>query len=69
MTIGSLKDANVKQISGAMILAVSKHGKLITNPPPDHIFVESDELIALGTEEQLRKLSELAGAPIPEEMK
>lgn len=65
----SLKDANVKQISGAMILAVGKHGKLITNPPPDHIFVESDELIALGTEEQLRKLSELAGAPIPEEMK
>jgi len=65
----SLKDANVKQISGAMILAVGKHGKLITNPAPDHIFAESDELIALGTEEQLRKLSELAGALVPEEMK
>ena len=61
--VGSnLRDANIKQASGTMILALNQGGKLITNPPPDLVFREGDELIALGTEEQLRKLGDLAGA-------
>lgn len=58
----TLKDANLKQTSGAMILAVNQSGKLITNPLPDVVFYEGDELIALGTEEQLQSLERLAGA-------
>jgi voltage-gated potassium channel len=57
-----LKDANIKQTSGAMILAVSQNGKLISNPSPELIFGEGDALIALGTEQQLSKLVGLAGA-------
>jgi len=57
----TLKDANIKQQSGAMILAVNQSGKLITNPLPSHVFYSGDHLIALGTEEELKKLAALAG--------
>lgn len=57
----TLKDANIKQQSGAMILAVNQSGKLMTNPLPDHVFYSGDYLIALGTEEELQKLAALAG--------
>jgi K+/H+ antiporter YhaU regulatory subunit KhtT len=58
----TLKEANIKQTSGAMILAVSQGGKLISNPSPELIFQAGDDLIALGTEQQLIKLVGLAGA-------
>jgi voltage-gated potassium channel len=58
----TIREANVKQESGAMILAVYQSGKLITNPPPDLVFCKGDEVIALGAQEQLKKLSLLAGA-------
>ncbi len=57
----TLKDANIKQQSGAMILAVNQSGKLMTNPLPDHVFYSGDYLIALGTEVELKKLAALAG--------
>lgn len=60
----ALKDANIKQTSGAMILAVNQNGKLISNPSPDLIFQDGDDLIALGTEQQLNKLVELSGIRI-----
>jgi voltage-gated potassium channel len=56
----TLKDANIKQTSGAMILAVNQSGKLMTNPSPDLIFHDGDELIALGTEQELKILAALA---------
>lgn len=59
--IGStLKDAHIKQTSGAMILAVNQSGKLITNPSPELVFHEGDELIALGAEQELKTLAALA---------
>lgn len=57
-----LKDANIKQEAGAMILAVNQNGKLVTNPLPDLVFRGGDELIALGTEDELKKLAALASA-------
>ncbi len=57
----TLKDANIKQTSGAMILAVNQSGKLITNPTPDLVFCVGDELIALGAQEELNRLGLLAG--------
>ncbi|HEY9713659.1 MAG TPA: TrkA family potassium uptake protein, partial [Chroococcales cyanobacterium] len=56
----TLKDAQIKQTSGAMILAVNQSGKLMTNPSPELVFHEGDELIALGTEQELKKLAGLA---------
>jgi voltage-gated potassium channel len=57
----TLKDANIKQTSGAMILAVNQDGKLMTNPDPELQFHIGDELIALGAAEQLKILAGLAG--------
>jgi voltage-gated potassium channel len=66
----TLRDANIKQISGVMVLAVSKHGKLITNPSPDLSFNAGDIMIALGTEVELKNLVQLTNSqsitsPIP----
>ncbi|MBK9619908.1 MAG: potassium channel protein [Candidatus Obscuribacter sp.] len=58
----ALKDANIKQASGAMILAVNQNGKLMYNPSPDLVFQAGDDLIALGTEQQLKKLAEISVA-------
>lgn len=57
----TLKDANIKATSGAMILAVQQNGKLMTNPSPDLVFLEGDELVALGTEQQITTLGAMAG--------
>lgn len=57
----SLKDANIKQTVGAMILAVNNGAQLITNPGPDFLFSAGDTLIALGAQDELAKLGALAG--------
>ena len=56
----TLKDANIRQKSGAMILAVSQGGVLVTNPAPETVFKEGDILIALGADEELQKLAKLS---------
>jgi voltage-gated potassium channel len=56
----NLKDGNIKATSGAMILAVQQNGKLMTNPSPELVFNAGDELIALGTEQQLQSLASMA---------
>jgi K+/H+ antiporter YhaU regulatory subunit KhtT len=61
----TIRDANIKQESGAMILAVNQSGKLITNPPPDLVFCRGDEVIALGAQDQLSKLSAITGRQKP----
>ena len=58
----SLKDANIKQTVGAMVLAVNKKGQLLTNPGPDLVFEGGDILVALGAEDELAKLGDLAGS-------
>jgi voltage-gated potassium channel len=56
----TLKDANIRQTSGVMILAVNQNGKLITNPSPDLTFGIGDELIGLGAQQDFDKLGQLA---------
>jgi voltage-gated potassium channel len=56
----TLREANIKQSAGAMVLAVNQNGKLITNPPPDLVFQSGDELIVLGADEELQKVRQLA---------
>jgi len=55
----SIRAANIKQASGATILAVNQAGRLMTNPPAEFIFGSGDELIALGGQDQLQRLSVL----------
>lgn len=57
----TLRDANIKQTVGAMVLAVNKKGRLLTNPGPELVFEEGDILVALGAEDELTKLGDLAG--------
>jgi K+/H+ antiporter YhaU regulatory subunit KhtT len=58
----TLRDANIKQTVGAMVLAVNKKGQLLTNPGPEFVFEEGDIIVALGAEDELNKLATLAGA-------
>lgn len=58
----TLGGSDIRRISGAMVLALKQDGKLITNPPTEMVFKEGDVLIALGTDEELQKLAQLAGA-------
>ena len=52
----SLKES-LRRISGAHILAVKKkNGHLITNPPPETILESGDELVLMGTRDQLKGL-------------
>ncbi|MBL7164942.1 MAG: TrkA C-terminal domain-containing protein [Dehalococcoidales bacterium] len=47
-----------KYSRGATILAIQKrNGNLLTNPPEDTVL---DELVVIGTREQLRELEDLA---------
>lgn len=58
----TLRDANIKQASGAMILAVNQSGKMQMNPSPELVFKSGDILIALGADEELARLAKLAGS-------
>lgn len=49
----TLKEANVRELSGAMVLAVGKGFDLIPNPDPSFRLSPGDELIVLGSREQL----------------
>lgn len=58
----SLRDANIKAMSGAMILAVNQNGTMEMNPSPEVTFHGGDVLIALGAHEELTRLAKLAGS-------
>jgi len=56
----TLRDAQVRDRTGALVLAVREsHGDLRTNPSPDTSIEAGDLLIAIGTESELRALAAL----------
>ena len=58
----TLRDARVRDLTGALVLAVRQRaGHLKTNPSPDTAIEAGDLLIAIGTETELRALAELVG--------
>lgn len=62
----SLRDAHLRDQTGALVLALRKpDGTFLTNPPPDTVFAAGQVLIAIGTEEELRSLERLIGATAP----
>jgi len=55
-----IKDARVRDVTGAYILAVrSDAGQINANPPAETVLVAGDELVVLGTREQLAALAAL----------
>ena len=56
----TLRDARVRDRTGALVLAVREsHGELRTNPSPDASIEAGDLLIVIGTESELRALAAL----------
>ncbi len=55
----SIRDAHVRDATGAYILAVSRDGELDSNPSPDSVLAEGDQLVVFGTRQQLDALSTL----------
>ena len=55
----SVKES-MKRVNGGHILAIKKKsGQLITNPPPETIIEEGDELVLMGTPDQLKGIEDL----------
>jgi voltage-gated potassium channel len=55
----SLRDAHLRDRTGALVLAMRDHrGRFNTNPPPDTVIEPGQVLIAIGTTAQLAALSE-----------
>jgi len=59
----SLRDAHIRDSTGALILALREAGGgFATNPPPETVLEAGQILIAIGTEGQLRALADAARA-------
>jgi len=57
----TLRDAHIRDRTGALILAIREQdGHFVTNPAPDQVLVAGQVLIAIGTDEQLAALGALA---------
>ena len=56
----TLKELDLRQKTGASILAVSRHSAPILNPGADFIIMKEDQLLVIGTKEQLKHIEELA---------
>lgn len=56
----SIRDAHLRDATGALVLAVrGPDGAFRTNPPPEEVMEAGEVLIAIGTEPQLRALRKL----------
>jgi voltage-gated potassium channel len=63
----TLEALQIRRVTGATILAILRDGSPIVSPPGDFRLLAGDQLLALGTGEQLRSLERLiaAGARAP----
>lgn len=59
----TLRAAQVRDRTGALVLAVREDGEFTTNPDADIVLRPGHVLIAVGTQTQLDELLTLAGAP------
>lgn len=56
----ALRDAEIRQRSGAIIVSVKRGEKSVINPEPTYIFEAGDILIVLGDRDQISKIGDLA---------
>jgi voltage-gated potassium channel len=57
----SLKQADLRRRSGAMVLAVRSGGKTLFNPEAEMVLEGGMRLMVLGRQDQVRRLEEIAG--------
>lgn len=55
----TIREAQIREKTGAFLLAVRRGGSLEANPGPDTRLAAGDELIALGTRDQLARLEQV----------
>lgn len=55
---GSLVGLQVQQQTGTLVVGIDRAGKRIVNPAGDQIIEEGDELLVLGTPEQVRRFKQ-----------
>jgi voltage-gated potassium channel len=56
----SIRDLRVRDVTGALVVAIRKHdGTFDVTPSPDMVFEAGDVLIGVGTTEEIAKLEEL----------
>jgi voltage-gated potassium channel len=60
LTNTCLRDSNIKQSTGAMVVAIQRGEKFVSNPDAGEMILANDMLIVLGTREQLAALEKLA---------
>jgi len=58
----TLGDANLRQQTGASIVAIQRGSDTVPNPGPDETIAAGDILVTLGTREELTKLEALVEA-------
>ncbi len=59
----TLRDTHLRDVTGALVLAMrSADGTFRTNPPPDAVVEAGEVLIAIGTEVQVKALADLLAA-------
>ncbi len=51
----SLKELAIRERTGVTVIAISRGGKSIVNPPPDFVIKEGDVLLVIGESEQVKK--------------
>ena len=55
----SLEELQIRARTGATVIAVSRGGRNIINPPPGFTFEEGDAIVAIGEADQLRQLEQV----------
>jgi voltage-gated potassium channel len=55
----TLDELNIRRVTGATVLAILREGNPIASPPGDLALAKGDQLLALGTREQLARLEAL----------
>ena len=58
----ALEALNIRRVTGATILAILREGNPLVSPPGDFVLSKADQLLALGTREQLSQLERLIAA-------
>ena len=56
----TLKNSGIKQQTGAMVMAILREDRVISNPCAEEVILKGDLLIVFGLREQLHRLEEVA---------
>ncbi len=54
----SIEELAIRKRTGVTVIAVSRKGKTIINPPPHFIFEEGDTLVVIGSKDQMKLFEE-----------